>query len=235
MRSQATQQGLKSFSKAVGTDAYRDRVHVARLCWKATWLGAERKSGLQSNEVGRYRRVKVGTPYYMSPETCSMGLHSFAGDVWAMGCVGPADFCAACWLFPRFLSKPGALRAVSPEAPIPCAFAEPKIEIYLIYPIHVPFQLQGDTLDELMAEITRRAGQVSEAEHGLTDAEGFWRQNCWFSTSGFRSAGVALLSHEGKLPHGFRSRIRPSWPRSMQPSCSLLGVNMCKQSRASLP
>ena len=34
--------------------------------------------------------TQVGTPYYMSPETCSMGLHSYASDVWAMGCVFPA-------------------------------------------------------------------------------------------------------------------------------------------------
>lgn len=29
----------------------------------------------------------VGTPYYLSPETCSMGIHSKASDLWAMGCV----------------------------------------------------------------------------------------------------------------------------------------------------
>eukprot|EP00439_Symbiodinium_sp_Y106_P072796 s955_g13.t1 len=62
----------------------------------------------------------VGTPYYMSPETCSMGLHSFAGDVWAMGCV-----------------------------------------LYELSALKLPYH--GDTLDELMAEITRRAGQVYAA------------------------------------------------------------------------
>ncbi|OLP91465.1 TBC1 domain family member 2A [Symbiodinium microadriaticum] len=56
----------------------------------------------------------VGTPYYMSPETCSMGLHSFAGDVWAMGCV-----------------------------------------LYELSALKLPYH--GDTLDELMAEITRKA------------------------------------------------------------------------------
>ena len=29
---------------------------------------------------------EVGTPYYLSPETCSMGIHSKASDLWAMGC-----------------------------------------------------------------------------------------------------------------------------------------------------
>jgi len=29
----------------------------------------------------------VGTPYYLSPEICLRGLYSFAGDLWALGCV----------------------------------------------------------------------------------------------------------------------------------------------------
>jgi len=29
----------------------------------------------------------VGTPYYMSPEICKEALYTFAGDVWALGCV----------------------------------------------------------------------------------------------------------------------------------------------------
>eukprot|EP00931_Biecheleriopsis_adriatica_P015193 TRINITY_DN11756_c1_g1_i1.p1 TRINITY_DN11756_c1_g1~~TRINITY_DN11756_c1_g1_i1.p1 ORF type:complete len:651 (-),score=83.37 TRINITY_DN11756_c1_g1_i1:195-2147(-) len=29
----------------------------------------------------------VGTPYYLSPEICTMGVHSKASDVWALGCV----------------------------------------------------------------------------------------------------------------------------------------------------
>ncbi|CAE7250654.1 TBC1D2, partial [Symbiodinium natans] len=56
----------------------------------------------------------VGTPYYMSPETCSMGLHSYASDVWAMGCV-----------------------------------------LYELSALKLPYY--GDTLEELMAEITRKA------------------------------------------------------------------------------